>query len=272
MSGARANVTDLICIGAQRAMTSWLHLVLSAHPRLWAFPDFGPVTSTGKEAHYWDWNHHRGPRWYRQLMTPLDDPALLSMDFTPEYAFLNDAQISECKALNPKARIVYILRDPLARSVSGLRMQAMWESDNAAPEALEIGLDDRLFTLMQRARLFDHADYAENHRRWVRHYPDLLVLEYETLRTDPLAGAMRVLAHLGLSCDDMPQAARAEFETRAARVIWQTPRYRFTPDALQFLHGALWHERQDAEAHFDIIFNEWQEVFEGAATPGGNAK
>lgn len=261
MTSARANTADILCIGAQRGMTSWLHLALSSHPRLWAFPDFGPVTSTSKEAHYWDWNHHRGARWYRVLMTPLDDPSLMSMDFTPEYAFLNDEQISECKALNPGARVIYILRDPLARSVSALRMQAMWESDNAAPEALTIGLDDKFFTLMQRARLFEHGDYAENHKRWARHYPDMLVLDYEALRIDPLAGARRVLAWLGLSCRDMAPQARVEFEARAARVVWPTPRYPLTLEALHFLHGALWRERLAAEAHFGLRFEEWRETF-----------
>ena len=258
----RANIADVICIGAQRAMTSWLHLTLSAHPRLWAFPDFGPVTSTRKEAHFWDWNHHRGTEWYRVLMSPPDDAARLSMDFTPEYAFLSAAQIAECKALNPTARVIYILRDPLARAVSALRMQAMWQSDNAAPGDLVIDLDERLSALMGPARLQEHADYAGNHRRWAHHYPDLLVLDQESLRADPLGGARHVLAHLGLSCDDMDQAARATFEERAARLVWQTPRYRVTRDALHFLHGAHWREREAAEAHFDLRFNEWREVFE----------
>ena len=258
----RANVADVICIGAQRAMTSWLHLTLSAHPLLWAFPDFDPVTSTRKEAHFWDWNHHRGPDWYRVLMTPLDDAARLSMDFTPEYAFLSEAQIAECKALNPTARVIYILRDPLARAVSALRMQAMWQSDNAAPGDLVIDLDEQFFTLVNRARLQEHADYAENHRRWVRHYPDLLVLDHESLRADPLAGAVRVLAHLGLSCNDMQEGARDEFDKRAAQRVWQTPRYRFTKDALHFLHGAHWREREAAEAHFELRFDEWREIFE----------
>ncbi|MCC5989415.1 MAG: sulfotransferase [Pararhodobacter sp.] len=272
MTSARANIADILCIGAQRAMTSWLHLALSAHPRLWAFPDFNPVTSTSKEAHYWDWNRHRGARWYRVLMTPLDDPSLMSMDFTPEYAFLGDEQISECKALNPGARVIYIVRDPLARSVSALRMHAMWESDNAAPEALTIGLDEMFFTLMQRAQTFEHADYVENHKRWAQHYPDMLVLDYETLRADPLAGAQRVLAWLGLPCEDMPQAARAESEARARRVVWQTPRYPLTQEALHFLHGALWRERLAAEDHFGLRFGEWQETIEQATDRQGESK
>ena len=32
-AAARANITDILCIGAQKASTSWLHHVLNAHPR-----------------------------------------------------------------------------------------------------------------------------------------------------------------------------------------------------------------------------------------------
>ena len=38
---------DFLCIGAQKAGTSWLHSQLVRHPQV-AFP-------AGKEAHYWDW-------------------------------------------------------------------------------------------------------------------------------------------------------------------------------------------------------------------------
>ncbi|MGY6533968.1 MAG: sulfotransferase family protein [Pararhodobacter sp.] len=263
MSRPRPNVADILCIGAQRAMTSWLHHVLSAHPGTWAFPDFGPVTSTAKEAHYWDWNHHRGPDWYRVLMTPPGDPGRLSMDFTPEYAFLSDAQISECRALNPQARIIYILRDPLARAVSALRMHTMWATDNAPPGTVTLDLDATLLERVAHARLHVHGDYAANHARWAHHY-DVLVLNFEDLCTNPTAGLDRVLAHLGLSRDAMPPAARAEFDARAARPIWQTPRYRFTPDALDFLHGLLWRERQATEESLGLRFDEWRSVLADA--------
>ncbi len=261
---ARANIADILCIGAQRAMTSWLHHVLSAHPGTWAFPDFGPVTSTAKEAHYWDWNHHRGPDWYRVLMRPLGDPGRLSMDFTPEYAFLSADQIDDCHRLNPGARVIYIMRDPLARAVSSLRMHTMWATDNAAPDAVTLDLDATLLQRMDHARLHDHCAYAENLARWSRHY-DVLVLSFEDLRADPVAGLDRVLAHVGLSRDAMPPEARAEFDARAARPIWQTPRYRLTADALDFLHGALWREREGAEAVLGLRFEEWRSTMAEAA-------
>lgn len=265
MSRRRSNIADVLCIGAQRAMTSWLHHVLSAHPGTWAFPDFGPVTSTAKEAHYWDWNHHRGADWYRVLMRPLGEEERLAMDFTPEYAFLDEAHIDECHRLNPSARVIYILRDPLARAVSALRMHTMWATENAPAERVTLDLDDTLIERMESARLHRHGDYAANHERWARRY-DVLVLSFEDMAANPGAGLDRVLAHINLSRDTMAETARAEFDTRAARPIWQTPRYPFSADALDFLHGTLWQARQETEAALGLRFEEWRAVVTGAAS------
>ena len=186
---SRRNAADILCIGAQRAMTSWLHQVLAAHPQTWVFPNFEPLTSTSKEAHYWDRNAKRGPDWYKVMMRPLDD-TLQSLDFTPEYAFLSNDQIAECKALNPDAKLIYILRDPLARAVSAIRMHTMWATQNAEAQAHQVTFGAAFLKRCQHARLWDHGAYCANIRRWRRRYPDLLVLNFEDLKHDPVAGIL----------------------------------------------------------------------------------
>jgi len=257
----RENAADILCIGAQRAMTSWLHQALSAHPGTWAFPGFEPVTSTSKEAHYWDWNHKRGPDWYRVLMRPLDD-SLKSLDFTPEYAFLDAGQIDECHALNPGARVIYILRDPLARAVSALRMHTLWASKNAPAGDVSLSWDRSFLERASHARLWDHGAYAANLRRWRRRYPDLLVLNFEELRSDPLAGLRRVLDHCGLDWDGLDDATRATLSERAQRRVWASPVYALAPDCLHFLHGTLWPMREALKADTGITFEEGDAILE----------
>ncbi|MBN8293827.1 sulfotransferase [Rhodobacter sp. NTK016B] len=251
----RENVADILCIGAQRAMTTWLHQCLSAHPGTWAFPNFQPVTAHTKEAHYWDWNHHRGPDWYRVTMRPLDE-RLKSLDFTPEYAFLNEAQLTECQRLNPGARVIYILRDPLARAVSGVRMHTVWASKHAAAEDVRLEYDTHFLTRCKNARLWEHGAYARNLARWRRYYPDMLVLNYEDLRADPLAGLRRVLDHCGLAWDALSQATRETLTDRAGRRVWSTPAYTLSPDCLNFLHGAMWPLRDALKQETGITFTE----------------
>lgn len=253
---ARANAgADILCIGAQRAMTSWLHHVIAAHPGAWAFPNFDPVTSTSKEAHYWDWNRRRGPDWYRVLMRPLSDDAL-SLDFTPDYAFLNDDQITECHALSPSAKVIYILRDPLARAVSAIRMRTLWATNNAGAKAHRVTYGREFLNRCHHARLWDHGAYSANVVRWRRKYPDLLVLNYEQMRAAPLAAALSILEHCGLDTDALPKAAQTAIRNRATQKIWQSPEYALDSDCLAFLHGVTWHERATAKQELGMVFHE----------------
>lgn len=258
----RKNITDILCIGTQKASTSWLHHVLNADPRTYAFPNSRPVTSTNKEAHFWDWNRNRGIAWYKDLMTP-PDPARLSMDFTPEYSTLPDADIAECKRLNPEARVIYVLRDPLARAVSAIRMHTKWRSNDAAAEAVQIALDDDLIALIRRAGIAAMGSYVANYQRWARHYDNILVLNYEDIRTDPETAVARVFAHCGLDFDTMPHSARAEFEIRMAKRVWASVPYAIAPEALHFLHGLTWPKREAAEAFFGMRFGEFRELLAG---------
>ena len=258
---SRENVTDILCIGAQRAMTSWLHHVLAAHPGCVSFPNFEPVTSTSKEAHYWDWNHQRGRDWYRVLMRPLDDHRL-SMDFTPEYAFLRTEQIAECQQLSPGAKVIYILRDPLARAVSAIRMHTLWATNNAGADQLRIGFDGAFLERCKAARLWDHGAYAANVARWRHHYPDMLLINYEDLRADPWAGLGKICTHLGLGLDALDEATRETLAVRAARHVWTVTPYPLTPDALHFLHGATWNDREAALNDLSLRFTEGAALLE----------
>ncbi|WP_127109701.1 sulfotransferase family protein [Pararhodobacter zhoushanensis] len=259
----RTNAVDILCIGAQRAMTSWLHQAVSAHPGTWAFPAFDPLTSTSKEAHYWDWNHKRGQDWYRVLTRPLND-ALLSLDFTPEYAFLNEAQLTECKHLNPEGKVIYILRDPLARAISALRMHTVWATKHAAADAASLTYDKTFLERCRKARIWDHGAYAANLARWRRFYPDMLVLNFEALSADPLAGLRQVYDHCGLDWDGLDDETRAALTERAQRHVWATPRYTLDADCVNFLYGTLWTAREETEAETGFAFTEANAYLEAA--------
>jgi hypothetical protein len=253
----RENAADILCIGAQRAMTSWLHRVLTAHPGVAAFPNFDPVTSTDKEAHYWDWNHRRGPDWYRVLMRPLKD-GVKTLDFTPEYAFLDVQGIAECKALNPTAKVIYLLRDPLARAVSAVRMRTVWATNNAPAGAVSIPFGPEFLQRCQNARLAEHGAYLANLTRWRAAYPDLLVLSTEALTADPAGSLARILAHLGLPPSDALAA-------RLPEKVWVTPRYALSADCLAFLHGLTWPEREALAQAEGMTFTEGDSLLGGLA-------
>ena len=47
-----------LVIGAQRAGTTWLHLVLQSHPHIY-------MPKRRKEVHFFDWYYDRGVGWYQ---------------------------------------------------------------------------------------------------------------------------------------------------------------------------------------------------------------
>lgn len=263
-SNTRENCADILCIGAQKASTSWLHHVLNAHPQTYSFPNSEPITSTTKEAHFWDWNHARGVDWYRSLLTP-PDPARLSMDFTPEYALMSDDQIAECKALNPTARVIYVLRDPLVRAISALRMHTLWRKDGAEADKVTIRFGAEFLNLLNDARILEMSSYMANYLRWAKHYDNILVLNYEDILAQPDDVVARLHAHCGLDIDTMPEDARAEFDKRMQKRIWASVPYALSPDVVYFLHGLLWPKRQAAERYFKMAFREYQAFLDAVA-------
>jgi hypothetical protein len=257
----RRNIADILCIGCQKGSTSWLHSILACHPDTHSFPDSDPVTSTDKEAHFWDWNHERGVEWYRDLLAP-PYPALRTMDFTPEYAFLTDDQIAECKVLNPDAQVLYVLRDPLARAISALRMELLWNRGSGWDGVLSVGPDLRDF--IERARLDLHGDYTANVARWRRAYPEMIVLNYEDLHADRPAQVAALMTQLGLD----PGLITGEAAERMAGLmplrIWQSEPFALDRRALMFLDGLSRGWRAATERELGLRFVEGASILAAA--------
>lgn len=251
----RDNIADILCIGCQKGSTSWLHSVLNCHPRTWAFPDSEPLTSTCKEAHFWDWNHERGVEWYRTLMTPPEpEPNRVTMDFTPEYAFLSDTQIAECKALNPTAKVVYILRDPMVRAVSAIRMHMLWHYGKDHKEPLTLG--ERFEAFCRDARLTQHGDYLRNAAAWRKQYPDLILLNYEDFHTDRTDSLSRIFDAFGLDPTEITGDARKRMTQLMSGRVWASEPFDMDRSVLMFLQGLTWATRELTESELGMRFAE----------------
>lgn len=135
---------DFLVIGAQRAGTTWLHRVLRQHPALW----LPPV----KELHYFDrldttrtcldakerrrvkmkgllsldpwlfryWFAARGDEWYARLFEGAQAKGLVAGEITPAYAILDEDVLRRIARLNPKVKLIFVMRDPVERAWSAL--------------------------------------------------------------------------------------------------------------------------------------------------------
>jgi hypothetical protein len=194
-----SQLVDLVVIGVQKAGTTALFDYLADHP--------GFAPSRVKETHFFDderqdWACPDYEAYHRHF-----DPAAVGVraEATPIYVYWPNS-LERLKAYNPQARLVLMLRDPVARAWSHWRMETARGAETQ-PFAWCIR--------QGRARLFAsqpwgfHRDYSYVERGFygeqVEHLLQLfpreqvLILTDEELRVDPDASLARVSAFAGAS-------------------------------------------------------------------------
>ena len=238
---------NLLCIGAQKAGTSWLFTQLQSHPGIWMPPI--------KELHYfnhlfvpenrkWTKWHLRhsvsaavkhyvnrnddlylpylqylvdlGSRepftegWYRRAFDLPAAAGKLIGDITPEYSTIPDEGIGYLRALLGAPKIIYLIRSPVSRALSQLKMNASRAANGGLAEAEWLAQADQW-------DIANRGDYRAYVPRWKAHFAegDLLFLPFGRIAKDP-AGVMRdVEAFLGLPPHQYPRLVERVHKTRS---------------------------------------------------------
>lgn len=265
---------DLICIGSQKAATTWLHRMLARHP--------GTFMPPIKEAHYFDTLHvygqrnfqirrsgrarrllheqfeqtaahrlaaylltdvlrHEGARryiaelrfsaalwgktvddkWYASLFEGAR-PNQVACDFTATYALLPPEGIEHIRRLNPDARILIILRDPIQRALSHARMLVVRHRAPRNSESL------RQFLNNWAVRSRDDCIAALD--RWQAHWPheQFKVIFYDDIRARPLDVLADVCDFVGLPFDP-------RYFPKPKRVVYRGPSIPATDEIMLML-------------------------------------
>lgn len=191
---------SFVCIGAQKAGTTWLYDNLYQHPDVW-LPQvkeihfFNTVCPherlIGVEVH----NHLRpieifrlftkspslknlrwlkkffyGPKttqWYCDLFSAAPYGRCTG-DITPAYSTLDERGVSYARRILPdKCKIFIILRNPIERLWSGLKMDYRWKGENIR----EIS-SASLLKEMNIATHYLRTDYNRTVNLWQKYFPD----------------------------------------------------------------------------------------------------
>ena len=221
---------DFLVLGAQKAGTTALYAYLRWHP--------GITGPSWKEVSFFDRHWWRGERWYRGHF-PLRSAGRLMGEASPSYLF-HPLAPERAWSLVPEARLVALVRDPVARAYSQYqhevalgREQLGFEEALAAEEGRTAGEVERLLAdprAFSRA-WWDHTYvarglYAEQLERWLEHYPRerLLVVRTEDLGERPAETYAEIVRFLGAApheLGDYPRIFERGYapmrpETRAA--------------------------------------------------------
>ena len=218
---------NLMCIGAQKAGTTWLHGMLSQHPDVFNAPL--------KEVHFFDFVHTQDgrqqakrrvrdsiksrikdyrkstknpdpghiewlkslsegkriftPEWYKQVFAGPGSDGKIAFEVTPAYSAMPLRDIKYLREVVGVIPIVYIIRDPLNRMLSQLRMSASRKYGDA--EISEIDW------IMLYKRMRERGDYRQFIPRWTTVYPEnnLHFIPFKRISNEP-AELMRFIESL----------------------------------------------------------------------------
>lgn len=211
---------DFLCIGAQKAGTTWLMGNLSRHPGIWT-PRFI------KEIHYFDKVHlgfrrnmlsayrnrcaklvEQNPefaRYFEKVIDPdiaFTDPWYEHIfsaapshkkkgECTPLYCALNDEGVEHVHRLAPNAAIIYMIRDPFQRIMSSLRMEMGFRKISNSSDMTR-HIEHPLF--VERGR------YSANIPRWESVFGKerILYVPFGDVKSHPEEVMKRVEQHIGI--------------------------------------------------------------------------
>jgi len=155
---------DFLIIGAQKGGTSSLYFYLKFHPSIKR-----PIK---KEIHYFNIHFAKGLKWYKAHF-PLKFNKYITGEASPDYLFHPETP-ERVKALNPKIKLIVLLRDPIERAYSAFQMNRRMGIDprKTFEEAIQFELDhqEEFATLYNYERhnyfYLERGLYAKQLQNW----------------------------------------------------------------------------------------------------------
>ena len=133
--------------------------------------------------------------WYDFLFSPAPAGSKTG-EITPFYCAMGEAAILEMKSRCRSAALIYLIRDPVERALSCLRMVGeRWVVDMNDPQAVAKLADSCLANKPFQRR----GDFRSNIPLWDRHFGDkVLYLPFGQIRTEPEQVLRQVEAAIGV--------------------------------------------------------------------------
>lgn len=200
-------------IGAPRAGTTWLNVLLASHPDVY-------MPTLRDEIRFFDQYFNRGLSWYEELFCPAEEAGRYQAigEISPQYLECNECPQRILSVL-PRGKLIAMLRHPVDRAYSqyGFYVQrrnfrGSFEAFLAAyPRALERGYYSRY--------LERYLQYFERDR--------ILVLVFEDVVSDISKAEERLAEFIGVAPERFPASAGKDKVNPSS-----VPRY-------QFLYGLI---------------------------------
>ena len=214
---------SFICIGGQRCGTTRLHRVLNEHPDIQMTID--GLDEFNKEIHYFDQFVIKQPlKWYETHFSGHK----VSGEITPAYSTLSKDCVRLVGNYLPLAKIIYIVRNPVDRIWSQIRMmKTSWRQNNS--DFLDF---PQLVSLFDSPAVELRSDYLQTYLNWTSVYnsDNFLILTFDELLS--FDGLIRLFRFLGIADDWIPS-------DEVLKPILASPILTF-PEELRWLSALKW--------------------------------
>jgi hypothetical protein len=189
---------NLFIIGAMKSATGTLHTYLKLHPDVFMCEPKEPCYFVERSQLDWpfieEMGFWRGEEYYLQLFAPAGTASVIGESST---MYTKRPQITgvpeRIASFDPKARLVYIMRDPVERAVSHYWHAVRWDDERRTPE--EALVDDHAIR--------DVSHYAMQLQPYLSLFDrdQIYTLTTEELSRDPRATLRPLLEWLGVDPD-----------------------------------------------------------------------
>jgi hypothetical protein len=184
----RASLPTFFVIGASKCGTTSLHEYLAAHPEI--------AMSKNKEPLCFVYEWTERIQRYRELF--VEDAAVRGESSTGYSAYPWQPEVPDrIRATVPDARVIYVVRDPIPRTLSHYA-QNLWDGFPVRPfDELVSDPDDPMNMPLWASR------YATQLERWRERFPEerILVLDQRDLLRERQAALRRIFAFLDVDPD-----------------------------------------------------------------------
>ena len=181
MSKHTLHCVSAFIIGEMKCGTSALMVFLTLHPH---------VQCPGSELHFFDriltenWSIANSTQWYIRKM-PQSCSKDVTIEKSPSYFRTVGVEII-MYGLNPDARCILVVRDPIQRSISEFYFKHRHYMVAESMSFASAVYDNITGRIRSHSDLIQHSLYSDHMRRWLDIFPrdQLFVLDGDTLRNN----------------------------------------------------------------------------------------
>ena len=187
---------EFLGIGAQKSGTTWLYENLKKHPQLYL-----PKT---KEIHFFDWHFYKSINWYCQHFKNAKISQVKG-EVTPCYSILSDEKIRFIHELNPKLKIILLLRNPIERAWSQAVMNLVKKKNTKTnfpiidlisiiqlakrkrKKDIDLIKNEEFIDHFNHSRSIERGNYLKIVSKWGKYFPSdqIFIGDYNQLKNSP---------------------------------------------------------------------------------------